>query len=109
MEKHAVMMQRHRDIIGLTAILIHENGNKYEVQASVTNVKSDDIKAQSVIFHDKQSLKATIMINDLKDMKAPVKGYKAIVYKRVEYTIVDPSIVGGFDDAIILYGVVYGK
>ena len=107
--KHALKMQRHRDIVGLTVILQHANKEQYEVQASVTKVNSDDINYASNVFQDKQSLKVNIAINDLKDAKAPLKGYTNIIYKMTTYEIVNPSIVGGFDDIITLYGAVYGK
>lgn len=107
MDKHQAMMQKHRQIIGLYVLLEDEQGNMFEIPASVTKVKEDDIASD--IFRDKQSIKCKIMVNDLKSQEAPLFGFKNITYKRQEYVVVNPSVVGGFDDAIVLYGVIYGQ
>jgi hypothetical protein len=108
LDKHALKMQKQRAIIGLTAIIIDKKGNSYEVPCSATNIKADDIQANQYL--DKKSIKLKILVVDLKEAKAPItaSAYDEIKYKMTRYKVVDHGIIGGFDDTLSLYGVLYG-
>ncbi|MGL5646981.1 MAG: hypothetical protein ACRDDY_03940 [Clostridium sp.] len=107
MQKHANMMAKHRKIVGLSIVVKSSTGEEYEVPSSVTKVNADDISYD--IFKDKQSIKCRILLEDLKAQDIPLTGFQTITYKRQEYVVVNPSVNGGFDDCLILYGVIYGK
>lgn len=87
----------------IEVIVEYDNGSKYSVNAITYNM---DIIYNQMI--PKDTVMFNILVQDLKDNKMPVRGFKSVTWNRITY-IVEQRPKTSFGEVIVLEGTIFGK
>ncbi|MGL4864510.1 MAG: hypothetical protein ACRC4T_15560 [Cetobacterium sp.] len=83
----------------IEVIVEYADGKVIAVNAITYNI---DITYKYMVIEENK-LFFNILLQDLKDIKAPIKGFKHITYNRIKY-IVEQRIISSFGEVIVLEG-----
>lgn len=102
---HSEAMKKLREALPKEIRITFVNGDSCVVRCTVRNTKETAINNNEYI--GKQYKMFNVLVDDLKDIEAPVRGFQMVEYNRKKYQVVSDEI-SGFENVICLGCVING-
>lgn len=102
---HALMLKKLRRIISQTIYI--DCNPKWKVKCTIEDAKNEDIINKVEVGMNSMMFK--VLIDDLKDVNAPIRNIKKILYGRETYEIIKETKNDTFANCLLLTGKVFNN